>query len=136
KINPAKIGALIGPGGKIINEIIEKTGAEIDIEDDGSVFVTSMTPEGMKKALALIAEVTYEVKPGDEFDGTVVSIRDFGAFVEIMPGKDGMVHISEISNERVNKITDVLKISQKVHVWVKAVDDTGKISLTMKPPRR
>ena len=103
KINPAKIGALIGPGGKIINEIIEKTGAEIDIEDDGSVFVTSMTPEGMKKALALIAEVTYEVKPGDEFDGTVVSIRDFGAFVEIMPGKDGMVHISEISNERVKQ---------------------------------
>ncbi|MEK7121075.1 MAG: polyribonucleotide nucleotidyltransferase [Patescibacteria group bacterium] len=136
KINPAKIGALIGPGGKIINEIIEKTGAEIDIEDDGSVFVTSLTPEGMKKALALIAEVTYEVKMGDEFDGTVVSIRDFGAFVEITPGKDGMVHISEISNERVNKVTDVLKMGQKVHVWVKGVDDTGKISLTMKPPRR
>lgn len=135
KINPAKIGALIGPGGKVINEIIEKTGAEIDIDDDGSVFVTSMTPEGMKKALALIAEVTYEVKPGDEFDGTVVSIRDFGAFVEIMSGKDGMVHISEISNERVNRITDVLKIGQKVHVWVKAVDDMGKVSLTMKPPR-
>ncbi len=135
KINPAKIGALIGPGGKIINEIIEKTGAEIDIEDDGSVFVTSLTPEGMKKALALIAEVTYEVKPGDEFDGTVVSIRDFGAFVEILPGKDGMVHISEISNERVNRITDVLKLGQKVHVWVKAVDDMGKVSLTMKRPR-
>jgi len=135
KINPAKIGALIGPGGKIINEIIEKTGAEIDIEDDGSVFVTSLTPEGMKKALALIAEVTYEVKPGDEFDGTVVSIRDFGAFVEILPGKDGMVHISEISNERVNRITDVLKMGQKVHVWVKAVDDMGKISLTMKPKK-
>ena len=135
KINPAKIGALIGPGGKIINEIIEQTGAEIDIEDDGSVFVTSMTPEGMKKALALIAEVTYEVKPGDEFDGTVVSIRDFGAFVEIMSGKDGMVHISEISNERINKVTDVLKMGQKIHVWVKGVDDTGKISLTMKAPR-
>ncbi len=136
KINPAKIGALIGPGGKIINEIIEKTGAEIDIEDDGSVFVTSLTPEGMKKALALIQEVTYEPKPGDEFDGTVVSIRDFGAFVEITPGKDGMVHISEISNQRVNKVSDVLKMGQKVHVWVKAVDDMGKISLTMKPPRR
>ncbi|OGN01011.1 MAG: polyribonucleotide nucleotidyltransferase [Candidatus Yanofskybacteria bacterium RIFCSPHIGHO2_01_FULL_43_32] len=135
KINPAKIGALIGPGGKIINEIIEQTGAEIDIEDDGSVFVTSMTPEGMKKALALIAEVTYEVKPGDEFDGTVVSIRDFGAFVEIMSGKDGMVHISEISDQRVNKITDVLKMGQKVHVWVKGVDDMGKISLTMKGKR-
>jgi len=136
KINPAKIGALIGPGGKIINEIIEKTGAEIDIEDDGSVFVTSLTPEGMKKALALIQEVTYEPKPGDEFDGTVVSIRDFGAFVEITPGKDGMVHISEISNERVNKVTDILKMGQKVHVWVKTIDDMGKISLTMKPPRK
>ncbi len=135
KINPAKIGALIGPGGKIINEIIEKTGAEIDIEDDGSVFVTSLTPEGMKKALALIQEVTYEPKPGDEFDGTVVSIRDFGAFVEITPGKDGMVHISEMSNERVNKVTDILKMGQKVHVWVKGVDDMGKISLTMKGPR-
>ena len=73
---------------------------------------------------------------GEIFDGTIVSIRDFGAFVEIMPGKDGMVHISEISNERVNRITDVLKMGQKVHVWVKAVDDMGKISLTMKPPRR
>ena len=135
KINPAKIGALIGPGGKIINEIIEKTGAEIDIEDDGSVFVTSLTPEGMKKALALIQEVTYEPKPGDEFDGTVVSIRDFGAFVEITPGKDGMVHISEMSNERVNKVTDILKMGQKVHVWVKGVDDMGKISLTMKGKR-
>jgi polyribonucleotide nucleotidyltransferase len=136
KINPSKIGALIGPGGKVINEIIEQTGVEIDIEDDGSVFVTSMNPEGMKKALALIAEVTYEVKMGDEFDGTVVSIRDFGAFVEIMSGKDGMVHISEMSDQRVNKVTDILKMGQKVHVWVKGVDDMGKISLTMKPPRR
>ena len=137
KINPAKIGMLIGPGGKMINEIIEKTGAEIDIEDDGSVFVTSLTPEGMKKAMELIQEVTYEPKVSDEFDGTVVSIRDFGAFVEIMPGRDGMVHISEISNERVAKITDVLKMGQKVHVWVKGVDDaTGKISLTMKGVRK
>ena len=134
KINPAKIGALIGPGGKIINDIIEKTGAEIDIEDDGSVFVTSNTPEGMKKAMELIKDVTYEPKPGDEFDGTVVAIKDFGAFVELTPGKDGMLHISEISRERVNKVTDVLKMGQKVHVWVKAVDEaSGKISLTMKP---
>ncbi|MEK7138964.1 MAG: polyribonucleotide nucleotidyltransferase [Patescibacteria group bacterium] len=137
KINPAKIGALIGPGGKVINEIIEKTGAEIDIEDDGSVFVTSLTPEGMKKALALIQEVTYEPKPGDEFDGTVVAIKDFGAFVEITPGKDGMVHISEMADRRIDKVTDVLKMGQKIHVWVKSVDEiTGKISLTMKPPRR
>lgn len=137
KINPAKIGMLIGPGGKMINQIIEETGAEIDIEDDGSVFVTSMTPEGMKKALALIQEVTYEPKEGDEFDGTVVAIKDFGAFVEIAPGKDGMVHISEMSDQRVNKVTDILKMGQKVHVWVKSVDEaSGKISLTMKLPRR
>ena len=136
KISPAKIGALIGPGGKVINEIIEKTGAEIDIEDDGSVFVTSVTPEGMKKAMALIQEVTYEPKPGDEFDGTVVAIKDFGAFVEIMPGKDGMVHISEMADHRIDKVTDVIKMGQKVHVWVKNVDEsTGKISLTMKPRR-
>ena len=133
KINPDKIGTLIGPGGKMINEIIEKTGAEIDIEDDGSVFVTSTNPESMKKALDLIREVTYEPQPGDEFDGTVVAIKDFGAFVEIMPGRDGMVHISEMSNQRVNKVSDVLKMGQKVHVWVKNMDEmTGKISLTMK----
>lgn len=137
KINPARIGALIGPGGKVINGIIEETGAEIDIEDDGSVFVTSLTPEGMKKALDLIREVTYEPKEGDEFDGEVVSIKDFGAFVEITPGKDGMVHISEMSDQRVNKVTDVLRMGQKVHVWVKSVDEmTGKISLTLKPMRR
>ena len=134
KINPAKIGTLIGPGGKMINDIIEKTGAEIDIEDDGSVFVTSTNPESMKKALALIQEVTYEPKPGDEFDGTVVAIKDFGAFVEITPGKDGMVHISEMADRRIDKVTDVLKMGQRVHVWVKSVDEaTGKISLTMKP---
>ncbi len=133
KINPAKIGALIGPGGKMINEIIEKTGAEIDIEDDGSVFVTSNSAEGMAKAMELIKEVTYDPKPGDEFDGRVVKLMDFGAFVEIMPGRDGMVHVSEISKERIAHPSDVLKTGQTIHVWVKSVDsDSGKISLTMK----
>lgn len=135
KINPAKIGALIGPGGKIINDIIERTGAEIDIEDDGSVFITSVTVEGMKKAMELIKDITYEPQPGDEFDGTVVRIMDFGAFVEIIPGRDGMVHVSEIRQERVEKVSDVLKVGQKVHVWVKGVDDMGRVSLTMKGPR-
>src|SRR3989344_5340373 len=137
KIDPKKIGALIGPGGKMINEIIEQTGAEIDIDDDGSVFVTSITTEGMGKDLELIRQVTYEPNAGDEFDGTVVAIKDFGAFVEIMSGKDGMVHISEMSDQRVNRVTDILKMGQKVHVWVKSVDEmSGKISLTMKPPRK
>ena len=133
KINPEKIGAVIGPQGKIINDIIDKTGATIDIEDDGSVFITSDTQDGMDKAIAMIKDITYEAKIGDEFDGTVVAIKDFGAFVEILPGKDGMVHISEMSAQRVNRVTDILKMGQKVHVWVKGVDENGRISLTMKP---
>ena len=135
KINPAKIGALIGPGGKNINAIIEQTGAEIDIEEDGSVFVTSATAEGMAKAVKLINEITYEPNPGDEFDGTVVKIMDFGAFVEILPGIDGLVHVSEMANERVNHPSDKVKDGQKVHVWVKKIDDQGRLNLTMKPPR-
>ncbi len=131
-INPSKIGALIGPGGKNINAIIEQTGAEIDIEDDGSVFVTSMSSEGMIKALKLIQDATYEPNPGDEFDGTVVKIMDFGAFVEIMPGKDGLVHVSEMSNEHVRHPSDKVKPGQKVHVWVKNIDDAGRLNLTMK----
>ena len=135
KINPAKIGALIGPGGKNINAIIEQTGAEIDIEEDGSVFVTSATAEGMAKAVKLINDITYEPNPGDEFDGTVVKIMDFGAFVEILPGIDGLVHVSEMANERVNYFSDKVKDGQKVHVWVKKIDDQGRLNLTMKPPR-
>jgi len=116
----------------MINEIIEQTGAEIDIDDDGSVFVTSATTEGMEKAIKLINQVTYEPKIGDEFDGTVVRILDFGAFVEITAGKDGMVHVSEMSKERVNHPSDVLKLGQKVHVRIKNIDEMGRISLTMK----
>ena len=132
RINPDKIGALIGPGGKMINEIIEKTGVDIDIDDDGLVFITSANPEGMEKAMDLIKIVTFEPKPGDEFDGKVVKLLDFGAFVEFMPGKDGLVHVSEISNQRVAKPSDVLKIGQSVHVQVKNIDEYGRISLTMK----
>jgi polyribonucleotide nucleotidyltransferase len=132
KINPEKIGALIGPGGKVINEIIEKTKTTIDIEDDGSVFVTADNPEGMEKALKLIEEITYEIKPGDEFDGTVVRLMDFGAFVSVGGGKDGLVHVSQIAKERINRPSDVLKIGQKVHVRVREIDDRGRINLTMK----
>lgn len=133
KINPAKIGALIGPGGKNINGIIEQTNTQIDIEDDGSVFITSPTAEGMEKALGLIKNLTYEPQPGDEFDGTVVKILDFGAFVEILPGMDGLVHVSEMANEHVRHPSDKVKPGQKVHVWVKNVDAQGRLNLTMKP---
>ena len=132
KINPEKIGALIGPQGKNINEIIEQTGATIDIEDDGSLFITSDKPESMEKAIALIRNSTYEAKPGDEFDGKVSRLLDFGAMVEYMPGKEGLVHVSEISKERINRPSDVLKIGQVVHVRVKNIDDYGRINLTMK----
>ena len=132
KINPEKIGALIGPQGKNINEIIEQTGAEIDIEDDGSVFITSDKPENMEKAIALIRNSTYEAKPGDEFDGKVSRLLDFGAMVEYLPGKEGLVHVSEISKERIGRLSDVLKIGQVVHVRVKNIDDYGRINLTMK----
>ena len=134
KINPAKIGALIGPGGKIINGIIEQTGAQIDIDDDGSVFVTAGTPESMEQTMKLIKEVTYEPEAGEEMDGTVVAIKDFGAFVEIAPGRDGMVHVSEMSNERVAHPSDVVKEGQRVHVWIKSIGDDGKISLSMLGP--
>jgi polyribonucleotide nucleotidyltransferase len=132
KINPEKIGALIGPQGKNINEIIGQTDVVIDIEDDGSVFITSDNPENMEKAIALIKNSTYEVKPGDEFDGKVTRLLDFGAMVEYMPGKEGLVHISEISRERIRHPSDVLKIGQVIHVRVKNIDEYGRINLTMK----
>ena len=132
KINPEKIGALIGPQGKNINEIIEQTGATIDIEDDGSVFITSDKPESMEKAIALIRNSTYEAKPGDEFDGKVSRLLDFGAMVEYLPGKEGLVHVSEISKEHIRRPSDVLKLGQVVHVRVKNIDDYGRINLTMK----
>lgn len=132
KINPDKIGALIGPQGKNINEIIEQTGAVIDIEDDGSVFITSDKPEEMERAIALIRNSTYEAKPGDEFDGKVTRLLDFGAMVEYMPGREGLVHVSEISKEHIRHPSAVLKIGQVIHVRVKNIDDYGRINLTMK----
>ena len=132
KINPDKIGSVIGPQGKIINDIIEKTGAAIDIEDDGSVFITSDSAENMQKAIAMIKGITYEAKPGDEFDGRVTRLLDFGAMVEYMPGKEGLVHVSEISKEHIRRPSDVLKIGQVVHVKVKNIDEYGRINLTMK----
>lgn len=132
KINPEKIGSVIGPQGKVINNIIDKTGVAIDIDDDGTVFVTSSGADGLDEALKMINTITFEAKSGDEFDGKVSRILDFGAMVEYLPGKEGLVHISEISNERVKRVSDVLKIGQQVHVRVKNIDDYGRINLTMK----
>ena len=136
KINPDKIRTLIGPGGKMINDIIDKTGVDIDIEDDGSVFVTAENPENMDKALKLIEAVTFEEKPGDEFDGKVTRLLDFGAMVEYLPGREGLVHVSEISNEHIRRPSDVLKSGQSVRVRVKNIDEYGRINLSMKSVKR
>lgn len=132
KINPEKIGAVIGKGGETINKIIEETGADIDIEDDGSIFITCVSADGMKRAIEIIEELTYEVSSGDEFDGKVSRLLDFGAMVEYLPGREGLVHVSEISKDRVGRPSDVLKIGQNIHVKVKNVDEYGRINLTMK----
>lgn len=132
KIDPEKIRIVIGPQGKMINEIIDKTGVEIDIEQDGTVFITSTKAESMEMAIKWIDSLTREVKVGEEYDGKVVKLMDFGAFVELLPGQDGMVHVSEISYDRVNRPADVLKVGQVVKVRVKMIDEYGRINLTMK----
>ncbi len=132
KIDPEKIGAVIGTGGKIINEIIEACGVQIDIDDDGTVSITGVGQEGIDKAKEWVEKLTKEVEAGEIYDGKVVRLMDFGAFVEILPGKDGLVHISEFSNERVDKITDVAKIGQILKVKVMEIDNQGRINLSVK----
>ncbi len=132
QINPEKIGALIGPGGKNINEIIEKTGAQIDIEDDGHVFITSVDKAGGDAALALVKACTREIAPGEIFDGKVTRIFPFGAMVEIAPKQEGLVHISEISDKRVDSVIDAVRPGHTVTVKVKEIDSQGRINLTMR----
>ncbi len=132
KINPDKIGAVIGKGGETINKITSETGAEIDIKDDGLITVASPSGENIQKALDWIRGLTEEPEVGKTYDGTVVSIKDFGAFVNIMPGTDGMVHISKLSDQRVEKVTDVLTEGQKVRVKLMEIDDRGRLSLSLK----
>ncbi|MDP2720624.1 MAG: polyribonucleotide nucleotidyltransferase [bacterium] len=127
-----KIGEVIGSGGKTINRIIEETGAAIDIEDDGTVTVTSNDEEGLKKAVEWIQGLSHDVKPGEEYVGTVKRIMPFGAFVEILPGKEGMVHISQLAQHRVEDINKEVKIGQKLKVKVIEVDYQNRINLTSK----
>ena len=134
KIDPSKIGAVIGPGGKVINAIIERTGAAIDIEEDGSVFVGSSEAEGLKQAIAEIEGLTKEVEVGEVYKGKVVRLMAFGAFVELLPGKDGLVHISELTEGRVDKVEDVVKVDDEVTVRVIDIDNLGRINLTMRDP--
>jgi polyribonucleotide nucleotidyltransferase len=133
-IKPDKIREVIGSGGKIINEIIAQCpGVKIDIEDDGLVMVTSTDAESAAKAVQWIKDIVREVEPGEIFEGKVVRLMDFGAFVEVLPGKDGLVHISQLANYRVNRVEDVCKIGDTMKVQVTEIDDQGRINLTHKP---
>ena len=131
KINPEKIGAVIGKGGEMINKITAETGAEIDIKDDGLITVASPDTASIEKALQWIKSLTEEPEIGKIYTGKVVNIKDFGAFVNILPGVDGMVHISKLANHRVEKVTDVLKEGQEVQVKITGIDERGKINLSM-----
>jgi polyribonucleotide nucleotidyltransferase len=131
-INPEKIGKLIGPGGKTIRQITEDTGANIDINDDGIVFISSVDLKSANAGLAAVEAIAAEIKVGSIFEGKVVSTRDFGAFIEIAPGTDGMCHISELADGFVDKVENICKIGDKIKVKVIAVDDTGRIKLSVK----
>ncbi len=131
-IDTDQIGTVIGPGGKMIRSIIEQTGATIDIEDNGLVTITSVSGEGGEKAKAIIERLTMKIERGLVMKGRVVRIIPAGAFVELIPGKDGMVHISQLMNQRVEKVEDVVKVGDEVIVKVVDIDDRGRINLTMK----
>ena len=132
-INPDKIGAVIGKGGETINKITSETGVMIDIKEDGLITFASNDPAKMEQALTWVRSLTEEPEVGKIYEGTVVSIKDFGAFINILPGIDGMCHISAMSDQRVEKVTDVMKEGDKVRVKLMAIDDRGRLSLSMKP---
>lgn len=131
-INPDKIGAVIGKGGEMINKITSETGAEIDIKEDGLITVAAADTEKIERALRWIRDLTEEPEVGRIYEGTVVTIKDFGAFVNILPGIDGMLHISQISDERIDQVTDVLSEGQVVKVKLTSIDDRGRLALTMR----
>jgi polyribonucleotide nucleotidyltransferase len=132
RINPEKIGALIGPGGKNIKRLVEESGCEINIEDDGTVNIFSVSPEGMKIARDAITGMTAEAEVGKIYRGKVVTVKEFGAFVEFLPGKDGLVHISELANFRVKKTEDIVKIGDEITVKCLGVDEKGRVRLSRK----
>lgn len=132
QIDPDKIGAVIGPGGRVIKRIIEDTGVSIEVEDDGKVTISSTADDSIKKAVGIIKDLTHEVAVGDVYEGTVKSITDFGAFVEILPEKNGLVHISELANHFVKKVEDEVQAGQKIRVMVIEIDNKGRINLSKK----
>ena len=127
-----KIRDVIGPGGKMIRKIIDETGVEIDVEDDGRIFIASTSEENARKAVQMIERLTKEVEVGDVYTGRVTRIMNFGAFVEILPGKEGLIHISKLAHERVGRVEDVLNVGDEVSVQVTEIDSLGRINLSRK----
>ncbi len=132
KIDKDKIGTVIGPGGKTIRKITEETGCTIDIEDDGTVTIASNKAEALEKAKSWVESLVAEVEVGKIYQGTVTRIMNFGAFVEVLPGKEGMIHISQLAEDRVNKVEDVVRVGDKVWVKVIEIDDLGRVNLSRK----
>jgi polyribonucleotide nucleotidyltransferase len=132
KINPEKIRDVIGKGGAVIRSITEETGTTIDIQDDGTITIAATSGEAAAAARARIDAITAEVEVGKVYEGTVLKLLDFGAIVSVLPGKDGLLHISQIAQERVNKVEDYLKEGQVVRVKVLETDDRGRVKLSMK----
>jgi polyribonucleotide nucleotidyltransferase len=132
RINPEKIGLLIGPGGKTIKGIQEATGAKIDIEDDGTVYVSHADAAGAEAARQKVEALTEEVRIGKVYEGRVTSVKDFGAFIEILPGRDGLCHISELDDKYVGKVDDVCKVGDRLQVKVIAIDDQDRVKLSRK----
>jgi len=132
KINPEKIGEVIGPGGKIIRGIVEETGAKIDISDDGTVMIASVDAEAGRAALARVEEITQEAEMGKVYNGLVRRVTTFGAFVEVLPGTDGLVHISELAIERIGRVEDVCNVGDRMDVKVINIDADGKVRLSRK----
>src|SRR5829696_7991388 len=132
KINPQKIRDVIGKGGAVIRALTEETGTSIDIADDGTVTIACVSSEGGELARKRIEEITADVEVGRVYEGTVLKLLDFGAIVSVLPGRDGLLHISQIANERVNAVSDHLKEGQQVRVKVLEADDKGRLRLSMK----
>jgi polyribonucleotide nucleotidyltransferase len=135
-INPEKIALVIGKGGETINKIIAETGVEIDIQDSGLVMIASTDSEGSERAIEIIRGLTEDPEVGHVYTGRVVKIMEFGAFVNILPGKDGLVHISQLSDQRVAKVEDVVHVGDEVRVKLTEIDPQGRLNLSMKAAAR
>ena len=132
KIKTDKIREVIGTGGKVVKKIIDETGVQIDIHEDGNIFISSVDADGMKRAKQMIEDIVREVEVGEIYNGKVTRLMKFGAFVEVLPGKEGLCHISQLANHRVEQVEDVVQVGDQLQVKVVEIDDKGRINLSHK----